>query len=264
MEGKMLHIQLWDDSRQDLGFFGGVSCEWQHEDGEFTDVDPDVRQVNLVPKKCGMFTHATRELVEDADGISSIIGPKLAFAIAQTVDEAVLVGDGVGKPLGFINSNSCITVSRATAGLIDYEDVIGLYASIHPAFLGNSIFLANPECASQLLTMQDPTNAYIWIPGPATGAATAVPTTLLGRPLIWTDKLPGLAEEGCLAIADLSMYAYAEKRGIIVESSNAPGWQRDRISWRAIIRADGTSLLADPITPRNGSNQLSAFAKLSA
>ena len=72
------------------GFFGGVNCHWVGEDQEFQDVEPDVRQVSLYPKKCRMFVHATRELVEDAGSLSAVIGEKLPFAIAQTVDESVI------------------------------------------------------------------------------------------------------------------------------------------------------------------------------
>jgi HK97 family phage major capsid protein len=261
-EGRDLHIALWDSLDQSAGFFGGVECEWVAEDGTFTDKDPDARQVSLHPKKCGLYVHATRELVEDAESISAVISQKLAFAVAQTVDEVVINGSGVGRPLGYLNADACLSVLRATANQIAYADVISLYSKIHPAFIGNSIWIANPECAPQLLGMVDGAGSYIWVPSHVTSAANAAPTTLLGRPLFWSDKVPGLGEDGDLSIADLSMYAYGERKGIIVESSNSPGWYRDRISFRAIIRADGTPLLSGPITPRNGSGELSAFAKL--
>jgi HK97 family phage major capsid protein len=80
------------------------------------------------------------------------------------------------------------------------------------------VWVASPETIPQLLGMTDGAGSYIWIPSAATGAASAAPTALLGRPIFWSDKMPGLAETGTMLLADLSMYADATRKGIILES----------------------------------------------
>jgi len=51
---------------------------------------------------------------------------------------------------------------------------------------------------------------------------------------------------------DLSQYAIGIRRGLQLEKSNIPGWTKDLMSYRALLRFDGMGTWNAPITPRNG------------
>lgn len=145
--------------------------------------------------------------------------------------------------------------------LAPWADLVNMYVRVEPSFLKDSIWVVHPEVLAQLLNMEDTGGSPIWR-GNGAAAATAAPNTLMGRPLFVSTKSSGLGEAGDCVILDPSMIAYGEVGGIRIESSVAPGWYQDKVSFRAIMRADSQALLGSTITPRYGTNELSAYVML--
>jgi len=76
--------------------------------------------------------------------------------------------------------------------------------------------------------------------------------TLMGRPILFTSHLPTLGDADDLMFCDLSQYAIGIRRGLQLERSNIPGWTKDLMSYRALLRFDGMGTWNTFITPRNG------------
>jgi len=253
-------LSLWDSENQAQGYFGGIVPEWRGEADTFTAKSPKMRSVTLFSHKLGLFINLSREVIQDANGIASEVGSRMAFAIAQTFDAAILSGNGVAQPHGVISSPATVAYPRAVANQVGWADVVGMLGKLHPAFVANSAWYANPSVMPYLLQMADASSRAIWMPGGS--AAAASPGLLYGRPLFLTDKVPALGTKGDLVLADLSMYAVGIRQNISVERSESAEWYADLVSLRTILRADGTSLLDNAITPQNGTD-LSAFVVLS-
>ena len=83
------------------------------------------------------------------------------------VDEAILTGNGVGRPLGVLNSNATISVARTVANRIIYEDLAGMYSRIHPAFFQGAVWVAHPSTLPQLLILRRRVGNYVWVPSRA-------------------------------------------------------------------------------------------------
>jgi HK97 family phage major capsid protein len=261
MEGPTLHVPAMDSESQDEGFAGGVSGSWVSEAEANSDVTPKTRMVTLSAVKLMMFVNASRELIEDSRSLSSLLGQQMTYGVTQMVDEAILTGDGIGKPLGVLNAPATISVNRSLPNKIGFADVAAMYSRLHPVFFKGAVWVANPSTLPQLLVMQDAASQYIWAPsmGMTSGA---INTALFGLPVLFSDKVPALGTEGDLMLCNFGNYAFGLRQGAQLESTNAARWSNDETSFRVCIRCNGHPLLDNAITPRTGGNTLSAFVVL--
>jgi hypothetical protein len=60
----------------------------------------------------------------------------------------------------------------------------------------------------------------------------------------------------------LSCYRVALSQEVRVDRSEHVHWSTDKAAYRAIVRLDGAPLLNSAITPKRGSDTLSAFVTL--
>jgi len=63
--------------------------------------------------KVAGLAYATDELLDDAPALEAIITEALTNEIQFLVEDAIISGDGVGKPLGILNSGAVVTQAQA-------------------------------------------------------------------------------------------------------------------------------------------------------
>jgi len=212
--------------------------------------------VTLSSKKVAIYTELSREVATSSMSLETQLQGSLKKAVGFLLDRDFLVGDGVAKPLGILNSPSKITISRATANQIDYDDLIAMYGRLSPGSHSKAVWIANHSTLPQIMNLQVG-GELIFAPIAQGGISGPVPMNLFGLPLLFTEKTPALGTAGDLMLVDCSQYAVGLREGLIIDISNAPGWTRDVISLRVIVRMDGVSLWKDPVTPINGGSTLS-------
>ncbi len=259
MPSNILHIAAMDSEDQSAGYFGGVSASWQGENQAATEVSPKLRMVSLKTWKLSMYVSASREVVEDSGGnLAGVLQNQMVYALTQSADETILTGDGVAKPLGVIHSPARVDYSRAAANAISFADIVGMYARLHASFMRGAVWVAHPSTIPQLCTIVDAGSHNLWVQS----AAANVPPTMLGMPVLFTDKVPALGARGDLSLINFGAYAVGMRNGTTLEHSNSVHWANDCIAFRVIMRWDGSSLLDTPITPRTGGSTLSPFVIL--
>ena len=86
--------------------------------------------------------------------------------------------------------------------------------------------------------------------------------SLLGRPVVVTEKLETLGDAGDILFADFSQYAVGLRRELRLDSSAGPRFQQDEVSWCMISGVDGQPLWNEALTPQSGSDTLSPFVTL--
>jgi len=263
MEGKTLTIAAWDSEDQSSGFLGGVNPVWVAEAATQAPIQPQLREMTLSVNKVMFPTTASRELIEDGNVVSSL-GEAMRYSIWQLIDEVVLTGDGVGKPLGLLNCPSTVVQSRTTANQIDFSDVSSSYARLHPIFLRGAVWHASPSTLPQLMTIQDAAGNYLWATNPFAGAAAAVPGALLGLPVIISDKSPSLGEKGDLTLCNWGSYNLGLRGELVLERSDSVYWTQDLVAFRVVMRIDGQPSLDSAVVPRNGGDTLSWAVVLDA
>jgi len=259
MKGYALQIAAWDsgDHTSSGGPIGNFSVEWLGEGHTANKVKPKLRAIKLEAQKVAAFVDASRELIQDGQDMSNQIGFALKSALSYATDDVVVNGDGLGKPVGILNSESRIRVNRASANAISYVDLVNMIARMIPSLLPEAIWICSPAAYTQLLLLTDTVGNYIWTPGSFKGAGAAPPQAILGLPLFVSEKANNLGSEGDIILVALSAYAMGWREQIVLETSNIPGWSEDLVSFRVIARLDGRALLDSPVTPAYGGNTLS-------
>ncbi len=252
-EGKELTIPCWDNESHASGSYGGFVPAWTMEGTTNTEQDPALRTVDLELKNFYLFSTVTQELLADSIGVfESSFRNALVKSCSFELDGAILDGSGVGKPKGILQSNSILSLTRNTAANIDYDDLVRMYTRLYPGFRRNAAWIVHPEALAEILTLTDTAGNYIWSPS-STGATGRVQMYLLGLPIIETEHAKALGTTGDILLADLSQYAMIFKDRFLVEASPHARFRERKVVFGCFTRCDGTALIDERITPRNGS-----------
>jgi HK97 family phage major capsid protein len=175
-------------------------------------------------------------------------------------DYAFFQGTGAGQPLGVINAGATIVEGRAAAGAIGFDDLADMMEDFLPS--GNGLWTITQSAMSELIQLNGPAGnpSYIWQPN----ARDGVPGFILGFPVIWTEKLPLIGNQGDVVLADWRYYLLGDRQATTVESTQFDFWRYDQTSWRAVHRVDGQPWLSTPLTYQDGTTQVSPFVILGA
>jgi HK97 family phage major capsid protein len=247
--------------------FGGVVAYWTEEAAALVQSQPTFGRVVLEAKKLTAYTEVPNELVQDsAISVQAIIDEMFPAAIAWYEDLAFLVGSGVGEPLGIFNpSNSATVAVGAEAGqatnTIVWENIVKMYARMLPASLNNAVWIVSPDTFPELATMAlsvGTGGAPVWLPN----GADAPYSTLLGRPVIISEKVSTLGTRGDISFVDFSHYLIGDRMAMSAMSSTDFRFGTDTTAYRVIERVDGRPWLQSAITPRNAGNALSPYVQL--
>jgi len=79
---------------------------------------------------------------------------------------------------------------------------------------------------------------------------------LLTRPIVFTEKVPGLGTVGDIGLYDFSQYVVGMRAEFQLAKSQHAGFANDKSYYRGIIRVDGQPKLSAPITPFSGDTAL--------
>lgn len=243
-------------------WFGGMQFYWHEEAQEKTLTEAKFRQIKLVAHKLIGYTRASDELLDDsAISLEAFLGGPMGMAggIAWMEDWAFINGSGAGQPLGVIPAPATITVAREVQHSVTYTDLTTMVENFLPS--GRGVWFISQSCMQELLTLNGPSGnpSYIWA-----NAVNGAPGTLLGMPVIWTEKCPRIGTAGDVILADWSYYLLGDRQATTVESTKFDRWRYDETSWRAVHRVDGQPWLGAPLTYQDGTTQVSPFVILGA
>lgn len=108
------------------------------------------------------------------------------FAIAE--GQAVLSGNGVGKPLGILSSADISSVNSGHATAITADGLLSLFYAIKTAYARNGTFGMNRSTIAAIRKLKDGEGNYLWMPGLASG----VPNTINGAPYVELPDMPNI------------------------------------------------------------------------
>jgi HK97 family phage major capsid protein len=269
MGSATLRFPAIDETSRVSSLFGGIIAYWTEEGAELTESAAAFASIKLEAQKLTALAHVTNELVRDAaGGFTMYIEQMFPEAIAEFEDYAFIGGNGAGQPLGALNSGNQAIIAVAAesaqvASTIVWQNVIKMYARMLPSSINRAVWLASPDTFAELATMAlnvGTGGSAVWI----TDAKGAPTLTLLGRPVIMTEKAPAaLGTQGDLSFVDWGMYLIGDRQMMTVDSSPHVKFTSDKTTYRVIQRVDGRPWLQSAITPHNNSASLSPFVQLS-
>ena len=256
-----------DSTSNASSVYGGIVGYWTEEGGTLTDSAPSFGRINLLAKKLTLYSEIPNELFKDSlISLEQFMNESYPEALAWFEDVAFISGNGAGQPLGFLNAPAAVSVPKETdqaAGTIVWENIIKAYSRMLPASIGRAYWVAHIDTFPQLATMAQSVGtggSAVWI-GNGDGAG-APPVTILGRPVVWTEKVSTVGTVGDINFVDFGYYLIGDRQAMQSETSTHFKFGNDKTAMRVIERVDGQPWLQSAITPNQGTNTLSPFVKV--
>lgn len=249
--------------------YGGITGYWTEEGGTLTDSSPTFGRVNLIAKKLTLYSEIPNELFQDSlISLQQFMSEAYPEALTWFEDVSFISGTGVGEPLGFLNADAAVAVAKETgqdADTITWDNIVKMYARLLPSSMNRAVWIANNDTFPQLATMAlsvGTGGSAVWI-GDGGGEA-APPMRILGRPVIFTEKVPTVGDAGDINLVDMGYYLIGDRQAMQMSTSTEFRFNTDKTAMRLIERVDGQPWLQSAITPRQGTNTLSPFVKIAA
>ena len=246
--------------------YGDVTGYWTPELGTITNSEPTFSQVALTANKLAAITRVGNELLDDsAFALESLLVELFSSALAWFEDDAFINGTGAGQPTGILNADALVTVAKETgqaATSIVWENVIKMFSRLTPQSMGRSVWIAHMDTIPQLASMSLSVGTGGSAMGLAGNAVQPLPNTILGRPIIYSEKAQTLGTAGDLYLCDLGQYLLGDRMALAIASSGHSRFTTDETEWRFIHRVDGRPWVDSAVTPANGSTTMSPFVNL--
>ena len=268
MDSSRVPFPTIDSTSNASSVFGGVVGTWTEEGAALAESEAKFGRIVLQASKLASRCDVPNELLSDSIiSFAAFIDSILPAAIAWFEDTAFITGSGVGQPLGVLNSPALVTVAKETnqvADTIVWENLVNMYSRMLPASLAGAVWVCNIDTFPQLATMSlavGTGGSAIWMNNGQVGP----PMTILGRPVIFTEKVPTLGGAGSgkdVNFIDFGYYLIGDRQQMRAESSVHAQFTTDQTVFRIIERVDGRGWLQSAIIPQNSTVTLSPFVAL--
>lgn len=280
MGSNTLRFPAIDSTTNAGSVYGGIVAYWTEEGAELVASQAKFMSLKLEAWKLTALAEVTNELVRDAaGGFGMYVETLFPEAVSYFEDLAFLRGTGVGQPKGALlaaSNPALVTVSKESsqaADTINWFNIVKMYSRMTPTSLNRAIWIVTPDALPQLMTMTIPVknvagtenvggSAISLMPNPDNANGAPV-LTLLGRPVVITEKAPGLlGDVGDISFIDPGMYLIGDRQQMEVESSAHAKFTSDKTVYRVIERVDGQPWVQSAFTPANSGPTLSPFVNL--
>lgn len=239
----------------------GVRAYWEGEAEAATATKVKLNPNTMRLKKLMALVPVTDELVADAPAVSAYLMRKVGESIRYKSNDAIMNGNGVGKPLGIAAAASLVSQAKEASQTADTINAANI-SKMFPRVLrpGRSVWLINPDAWSQLPLMTVGDQPVFIMPN---GLQSAPGGFLMGRPVIMTDTCQTLGNLGDIYLVDFGMYRTLTKQGgIETATSMHLYFDAAATAFRAIFRIDGQPILKSAVTPPNSAVTRSGYVAL--
>ncbi len=267
MESNEQYFTDFDDHDHSSGLLdGGLTGVWVVETGDLSYKSAVLKRELLKANKLAFLVSLSNESLTDSSQFGTKFQQRMARALAWNRDRAMLItGTGAGQPESVLNSPSLITVAKESgqaADTIMYENLVNMFARMHPMSLPNSTWVVNQTALPQLLKLSIPIGTggvFVPVLNESSGSYT-----ILGRPVVFSEKMNPIGDLGDIALVDFTQYVVGVmKNGLRIDSSAHIKFESDQTVFRTLWRGTGKTLWRTAFTPANG-NTLSWAVTLAA
>lgn len=248
--------------------FGGVQMYWAAEGATVGTSKPKFKEMKMDMEKMMGFAYATEEILSDAPFMTGFFGTAFSLASDRLITGGCISGDGVGKPLGYLNSPALITVDKATgqaAGTLTGENIIKMQARALPKSRQNLVWLMHPDLEEQLpylvITQGDATK-FLW--NPEGGLGNFDSQRVLNKRVIFDDNCSALGNVGDISLIDPKQYLFLKKGTVRQDWSMHVEFLTDQMCFRVIFRCNGAPKVDAPVQIKNSTVKRSPFVALAA
>jgi HK97 family phage major capsid protein len=235
------------------GMYGGVEVTWIDEGKTKPKTDLTFDGLKLTPKEVAAHVVVTDKLLRNAPAIEVVLNQMLAKALAAAIDDSFM--NDVGSPTPILGHEGTVVVARDTAGEISYTDLCSIYSQ----FLGESgVWVCAVTALPSLMQMEDTAGHLIW----QANAAVSPTGTVLGDPLLKSQRQPTLGEEGDIGLYDFSQYIVKEGYGLFIGKSEHVYYTTNKTVVKIFELIDGSPWMSGPLTLEDDTTEASPFVVL--
>ena len=246
-------------SAGNTAYAGGVIAYWTEEAGTITESEPKFRRILLEAHKAAGLALASNEIRADsAESIDGLLFRSFAMALGSLEEYAFFRGDGVGKPMGILNSSALKSQTRSAASAVALADVAKLMSGMIPSAWKTGAFFINPTVIEKLIQLVS--SPLTW----AQNLRDGFPMTLLGRPIYPVGCLPAINTAGDILFVDPTFYVIGDRQMPTLGYSEHYKFANDQGAWRVTQRVDGQPTVNSTITLEDASTTFSPFVCLAA
>jgi len=214
------------------------------EGGSLTESDPAFVKRTLGAYKYGLSIQASSELVADTGfDLLGYLARQAGRAVGNAMGAHLITGSGSSQPSGIVTGASTgVTGSASVSGAFTADNLIDLYFSVIAPYRNSMscAWIMKDATLASVRKLKDSQNQYLWQPSLIVGQ----PDTLLGKPVFTDPNVAAVALSAKSVIfGDISAYYARIAGGIRFERSDDFAFGTDLVTFRAIVRGDGT--LAD-------------------
>lgn len=248
----------------------GIQAYWEGEAAAAAASGGKFQGDTLRLNKLFARVDVTDELLEDAPQLDNYLRVKAPEVMTSVINAAIIGGNGVGKPLGFLKSGALVTVAKETSqpdDTVHHRNIVNMWARMYAPCRANAVWLINQDVEPQLdlMSFKDSSTSPVPVYLPAGTIAGSGYATLKGRPVIPMQGMSTLGDLGDIALVDLTKYrALTKAGGTRVDTSIHLKFDTDETVFRFIFRMAGQPWWSAPISPANGTNTLSPFVTLAS
>jgi len=233
------------DQSGDKGVYSGVVTTWLAENEEIDETSFSLREIAMAPKGIAGFIAFSNKLLRNAPAASTMGTMLLGQAIAKAEDDAFIQGDGVGKPMGFLNHVSAKALNRNTADTVKFIDLT-LMVQNHKGDMKE--WVISQTLYSTITTMVDANNGLIF-----TNGVNGVSPMMFGFPVRWSERTPTKGVKGDIMLLDLSYYYVKDGSGLLLSASSHVKFTSDKTLFKVTKSVDGQSSMNGTLKLENGS-----------
>lgn len=257
-----------DETDVSASVFGGVQMYWAAEGAAVGASKPKFREMKLDLEKMMGFAYATDELLADASFMTGFYGTAFTLACNRLLEDAIIRGDGVGKPLGVLNSPALITVAKdasQTADTVTATNLLNMWGRADIRNRKDAIWLMHPDVEGQLPSLALPYGSDkipVWMP--PGGIAGNPYDTIWNRPIVFNDQCSALGDAGDVMLLDLKQYMLLKKGTAKQDWSMHVEFLTDQMCFRIVFRVNGAPKVNKARTLKNSVNTRSPFVTIAA
>ncbi len=244
-----------DSTTNSGSVLGGMIFFWTEESAALQQKEAKFGNVKLEANKLTGLAAIPNELWADAPALASFLMQAIPKGLAFYEDTAFFTGIGTGEPLGFLNSPALIAITKETnqtADTILLENVLNMFSRMLPSSHQRAVWVANQNTFKELMTLSIPVGTG-GAPVALVDIRSAPLMTMLGRPLIISEKVPTLGDQGDLCFVDLSFYLIGDRQAVTMETSEHRYFELDQTALKIVERVDGRPWVQSAFTPLSGS-----------
>jgi HK97 family phage major capsid protein len=197
--------------------YGGMVGEWIEEAGLKPKTDTRFEQVKIAAHEYAMHTQISiRLLNRSAIAMENWLATTGRKVCLDALDTAFINGDGIGKPLGILQTDGIREVQRQTPGTVVRADLVNLKYKLLPFHRAGAVYVMNDGVCAYLEATNDNEGKPLF----QASAMNGMFDRLQGFPFVSTTRNPDMGTDGDVMFVDLREYYVPMEQDIVVKRSD--------------------------------------------